>query len=213
MNLPDLPPNSSSGMRARPADRASTPGNGSELPRRKRRRPTTRHGRSSRRLNRRRTTISLIACGFDANLPKAPGQGNGSPADPSPTGPSDPSARPARCRSLDGEPLRAVSRVLPAALLRSSDRNLQGNRPGRVGRHTPAWPGSASTASADHWWRRGHTAPPRNIFDRFRNWPKTYSDFAFWEALFLGISGCHQPWPQTILFGRMPDHHITPRLV
>ncbi|HTG73690.1 MAG TPA: hypothetical protein VMB70_07970, partial [Terriglobia bacterium] len=33
--------------------------------------------------------------------------------------------------------------------------------------------------------------PARNIFAGFRVWPKTCLDFAFAEARFLGISGCH----------------------
>jgi hypothetical protein len=31
----------------------------------------------------------------------------------------------------------------------------------------------------------------RNVFDRFRAWPKTYPDFGLWEARFLGISECY----------------------
>jgi hypothetical protein len=34
-------------------------------------------------------------------------------------------------------------------------------------------------------------SPARNIFAGFRAWPKTSSDFAFVEARFAGISGCH----------------------
>jgi hypothetical protein len=30
-------------------------------------------------------------------------------------------------------------------------------------------------------------SPARNIFSGFRRWPKTWSDFAFSEALFMGI--------------------------
>jgi hypothetical protein len=31
----------------------------------------------------------------------------------------------------------------------------------------------------------------RNIFAGLRDWPKTLANFAFWEARFMGISGCH----------------------
>src|SRR5580700_3073038 len=34
-------------------------------------------------------------------------------------------------------------------------------------------------------------SPARNIFAGLRAWPKTLSDFAFGEARFMGISGCH----------------------
>ena len=80
--------------------------------------------------------------------PGAPVPG-GSPAGPSPTGLSDPVARPGPHRSPADGPPRSVSRGPLASQPRSSPRGLAGRSSSRAGPHSPAWRGSAWAVSAD----------------------------------------------------------------
>ena len=45
-----------------------------------------------------------------------------------------------------------------------------------------AWLAVASEESAGQWSKCAHTRPAHNIFGTLCRWPKTLSDFAFWEA-------------------------------
>ncbi len=83
-----------------------------------------------------------------------------SPADPLPTGPSDPAAIPAPGRSPGDGRLPVLSRGLRAAPPRSSPRGLAWRQSSPAGPHTPAWHGSASAGSAGHWWIPGRTGQP-----------------------------------------------------
>src|SRR4029077_9591544 len=65
------------------------------------------------------------------------------------TGPSGPVATPAPGRSRGDARLPVLSRGLLASPPPSSPRGLAGQSSSRGARHTPAWPDSASPASAD----------------------------------------------------------------
>ena len=51
----------------------------------------------------------------------------------------------------------------------------------------------------------------RNIFAGRGVWPKTWSDFAFWEACFMGISERHPTLAAADPFRPGEDHHTPAR--
>ena len=124
------------------------------------------------------------------------------PADPLPSVPSDPVARPAPRRSHDAGRPRAVFHALLASPPRSLPRGPAKRWSSRAGRHTPSGRGSASPESAGHSSKRAYRGPHETFSLASVSGRKRGRILSSGKPVLWAFRNVTQPWPQTILFGQ-----------